>query len=204
MVNVTRGLCWVALAGLFAGCGGGDPFSAQRRDDSVPHRFVDRAAGLVVRIPGGWRADQRPLTRLISPRQLLVISSFPIRQRRPDPNCAPRTAISELPPTGALLLLLEQPSAANGSGGHALFGKRPHHFDLERLRARPRECFGVARELDFQITGRKIYLVACFGPKASKQTQHLADRVLDSLVLGPGNGTRRRAGFSPSPDRDTT
>jgi hypothetical protein len=184
---LTRGLCWVALAGLLVGCTGGDPSSAQRRDGSIPHRFVDRAAGLAVRTPAGWQVDQRPLTSLISPRQLLVISSFPMRERRPDPNCASRTAISELPPTGALLLLLEQPSAANESGAHALFGKRPNHFHLERLRARPHECFGIARGVDFQTTGREIYLLAYFGPKASQHMQHLADRVLDSLVLQPAS-----------------
>ncbi len=82
----------------------------------LPHRFVDRSSGVAVRYPAGWRVDQRALTRLLSPRQLLVVSSFPIRQRRPDPNCTPSTAIKELPPTGVFLFLLESSSPVQATG----------------------------------------------------------------------------------------
>lgn len=147
----------------------------------LPHRFVDRSSGVAVRYPAGWRVDQRALTRLLSPRQLLVVSSFPIRQRRPDPNCTPSTAIKELPPTGVLLFLLEQPSAGNRPSAH--FSKRPARFHLEHQAAQGRECFGVTREIDFRSAGRDIYTFAYFGPKASSQGENLADRVLNSLKL---------------------
>jgi len=167
----------------------GDPFSSlQRLDARLPQRFIDPARGVAVRYPAGWRVHQRPLTRLISPRQLLVVSSFPIRQRRPDPNCTPKTAIGELPSTGALLFLLAQPSAGDPPRG-SLFGKRPARFDLEHLAAQPRECFGISRAIDFHAAGQDLYLLAYFGPKATRQTEQLADRTLDSLVLHTRNHT---------------
>jgi hypothetical protein len=126
---------------------------------------------------------RRSLTRLTSPRQPLVVSSFPIRQRRPDPNCTPKTPISQLPPTGALLFLLGQPSMAGGSAARHSVGKRPPHFHLEDLVAQPLECFGTSRAVDFQAAGRELYLLAYFGPRASRHTEQLADQTLDSLTL---------------------
>jgi len=177
---------------VLAGCGSGDPTSSsQRRDAPLPHRFLDSARGVAIRYPAGWRVDQRPLTRLASPRQLLVVSSFPIRQRRPDPNCTPKTAISELPSAGALLFLLEHPSAGNRPSD-SFFAKRPARFHLENLAAQPLECFGMSREIDFQTAGRELYLLAYFGPKASRPTEQLADRTLDSLMLHARGSPQRR------------
>jgi streptogramin lyase len=168
---------------VLAGCGNGDSSSpSQRQDARLPNRFVDSARGVAVRYPAGWRVDQRPLTQLTSPRQLLVVSSFSIRQRRPDTNCTPTTAITELPATGALLFLLEQPHTPH-SHGDSSFAKRPTRFRVEKLAAQPRECFGISRQIDFQTAGREFYLLAYFGPKASRHTEQLADRTLDSLVL---------------------
>ena len=183
--RLTRGrwLRWAARAGLLlTGGGAGDPTApAHRHDAALPHRFVDRADGVAVRYPAGWRVDQRPLTRLMSPRQLLVVSSFPIRQRRPDPNCTPKTAVSELPPTGVLLLLFGQRSNSSRSTGHHPI--RTPHFHLEDLAAQPYECFGTSREVDFRSAGQQLYLLAYFGPRATRHTKQLADQTLDSLVL---------------------
>ncbi|MGI8712429.1 MAG: hypothetical protein ACR2NR_04455 [Solirubrobacteraceae bacterium] len=145
----------------------GDPFSSlQRLDTPLPQRFIDTTRGVAVRHPAEWRVHQRPLTRLISPRQLLVVSSFPIRQRHPDPNCTPKTAIGELPSTGALLFLLAQASAAGRPRG-SLFGKRPARFDLEHLAAQPLQCFGISRAIDFHAAGQELYLLSYFGPSAT-------------------------------------
>jgi hypothetical protein len=181
----SRGLCWPAalIAVLLAGCGAGDPGQGVQHDAPLQYRFVDRSSGVTVRYPGGWWVDRRGLTRLTSPRQLLVVSSFAIRQRRPDPNCTPATAISELPPGGALLLLLEEPLADNPPGAKAFFSRRPVRFHLERLAARDRECFGVSRELAFRSAGRDIYVLAYLGRRVSLHTETLADQVLDSLVI---------------------
>ncbi len=65
----------------------------------------------------------------------------------------------------------------------SLFGRRPARFDLEHLAARPRECFGFSRAIDFHAAGQGFYLLAYFGPKATRHTEQLADRTLDSLVL---------------------
>jgi hypothetical protein len=187
----------VAAVSVLAGCGGSAHVSAQRRDDGLSRKFVDRASGLAVRVPAGWQVDQRPLTMLRSPHQLLVLSSFPIRQGRPDNNCSPTTATGELPPSGALLLVLGQTPVATMSGARALFGTRPNEFHLERLLARQHECFGNVRELGFHAAGQDIYVLAYFGPKASAHTQQLADQALDSLVLhaaGTGASTREQVG----------
>jgi hypothetical protein len=180
-----RGLYSAAalIAVLLAGCGAGDPGRVAQHGPPPPHLFVDRARGVTVRYPAGWRVRERALTQLTSPRQLLVVSSFAIRQRRPDPNCTPWTAIRELPSTGALLILLEEPLADNWPDAKAFFGRRPARFHLERLAAQVRECFGVSRELAFRSAGRGIYVVAYLGRRVGLRKEILADRVLESLAV---------------------
>jgi hypothetical protein len=114
---------------------------------------------------------------------MLAASSFAIRQRRPDPDCTPRTAMRELPPDGALLFLPEEPLADSQPGANAFFGRRPAHFHLERLAAQDRECFGVSRELAFRTAGRDVYVLAYLGRRVSVHTEILADRVLDSVAI---------------------
>lgn len=155
--------------------------NAQRHNEPLPRHFVDRSTGVSVRYPAGWHIDQRPLTRTVSPQQLLAVSSFPLRQPHPDPNCTPTTALKELPPNGALLILLEQANAGDLSS--SVFSRRPAQFHLETQPAQPRECFGVSREITFEDAGRDIYAIAYFGPKASLGSKRLVDRVLESLKL---------------------
>jgi streptogramin lyase len=164
------------------------PCRTHRPEPSLPRRFVDRRLGITMSYPPGWQIHQRPLTRVISPRQLLALTSFAIRQQRPDPNCTPKTAVSQLPPHGVLLILLEQTPPQTRSGGHGFFGQRPEHFRLEDLAARQYECFGLARELAFQTAGRDLYLLAYLGPTVARRTEQLADRALDSLRLTRPSG----------------
>jgi hypothetical protein len=89
----------------------------------------------------------------------------------------------ELPPDGALLFLLEEPLADSQPGTNAFFSRRPARFHLERLAAQDRECFGVSRELAFRTAGRDVYVLAYLGRRASRHTEILADRVLDSVAI---------------------
>ncbi|MGH2875277.1 MAG: Kelch repeat-containing protein [Solirubrobacteraceae bacterium] len=157
------------------------PRSAARR--RLPRHYENQRLHIAVRYPAGWRISKRTLTRLVSPRQLLVVSSFPIRQHHPDPNCTPQTALSQMPPGGALLLLFEQQPPQTSPSARRFFGPRPIPFDLEQLAPRPYECFGLSRAVNFHSHGREIELIAYFGPSASPRTLRLADQTLDSLSL---------------------
>jgi hypothetical protein len=108
-------------------------------------------------------------------------------------------AISELPPTGALLFLLGQPPGPSGQPGRHPLGERPPRFHLEDLAAQRRECFRTSRMVDFQTAGRELYLLAYFGPRASRHTYTLADQTLNSLVLhAPKSPAVARSGaFEP-------
>lgn len=164
------------------------PCRAHRREAPPARQFVDRRLGITINYPTGWHIHQRPLTQVISPRQLLVLSSFAIRQRHPDANCAPKTAVSQLPPGGVLLILLEQAPPQTRSGAHGFFGRRPGRFRLQDLPGRRYECFGLARELAFRTAGRDLYLLAYLGPNAARRTEQLADRAMDSLGLTVPSG----------------
>src|SRR4051794_28404921 len=83
----------IAITLVVAGFAGAGTPNEVPRSGPLPHRFLDRRRDLSVRLPAGWYVHRRPLTQLVSPRQLLAVSSYRIHQRGLDSNCTPRTAI---------------------------------------------------------------------------------------------------------------
>lgn len=166
-----------------AGCGGGggDPRPGHS-DAPLPNRYANGPLDVSVRYPDGWRVDRKPLSKLGDPRQILAVSSYPIRQRHPE-HCAPPTAIRERQPRGAFLLVLEARGAGTRDRGGHLYRPRPPHFHLGLRAKRSLECFDPAQAVPFQSAGRDIWALVYLGRRASPHTRNLAERVLDSLSL---------------------
>jgi hypothetical protein len=151
---------------------------------SPPKQVIFRAAGISVAYPHGWYATARPLTAVDYPPQRLAIASYPLRQNRPDNDCAPATALAEMPASGALIFVIEyaQPSPF-GPVRMRDFPSRPKRFRLGGF-ARY-ECFGPSYMLLFREAGRFFQLHAVFGPRAGSVLRATVLRILDSLTAKP-------------------
>src|SRR5206468_1905484 len=136
-------------------------------------------AGVSVRYPAGWHVARRPLTRLES--EILAITSFPLRQTEPDPNCAPETARSQLPPDGAFIYMFEYDRYAGRRNLLARLPQRPKHFSLRSLK--PYECFGTSYLLAFHDQGRAFQIHVTLGRRATAKTRARVVETLDSLEI---------------------
>ena len=187
-------LCSLLIgASVSAGCGGGANRPAARPDAPLPNRYVNRSLDVSVRYPDGWRLHRKPLTKLGDPRQILALSSYPIRQRHPE-HCAPPTAIKERQPRGAFVFLLEARGAGTRDRGGHLYHRRPAHFHLAPRAHRSLECFGPAQAIPFRSAGRDIWALVYLGRRVSSHTRNRAERVLDSLRLRARGGPSSSAG----------
>src|ERR1700730_6283916 len=63
--------------------------------------------GISVSGPRGRHVFLRPLTRVVSPAQRGVLTSFPLDQTQPDAGCAPATAMRQMPNSGAWVYVIE-------------------------------------------------------------------------------------------------
>ena len=135
--------------------------------------------GLAWTPPAGWMPVSARLTALGQPVHRLAAATFDLRQRRPDRDCSPDTARSQLPADGALVFLLEDREAAARPKALARFPRRPVHFRLDT--PEPHECFGLASVVRWTEQGRAFTAVAMFGERASRRRE--AEALLDSLVV---------------------
>jgi len=60
-------------------------------DDAIP--YDDSTRGLHLVHPSAWRLYPRALTQAVAARDQMALGTFPLHQRRPDPNCSPATAL---------------------------------------------------------------------------------------------------------------
>jgi hypothetical protein len=133
-------------------------------------------SGLAWTTPPGWSAVEPGLTALGEPTHRLAAATFPIRQSKPDRTCVPETARRQMPPDGALVILLE-------NEGTASVPPRPAPFRL-----RPRvtlECFGLGTTVVWAEQGRALQAVVLYGPRAGAERRRQAEALLDSLVVQP-------------------
>jgi hypothetical protein len=142
---------------------------------------TDVGAGISVRDPAGWRVFGRPLTRVVSPVQRMVASSFALHQAQPDAGCAPATAMREMPRTGAWVYLIEYagPSQQQLAG----FPPRPAHFALSAGSYANYECMGASYLVRFGDAGRELQAEVYIGARADASTRAAALSVLDSLRI---------------------
>jgi hypothetical protein len=176
------------LAVVSAACGGADKASRSAPPGKTAAgeefaRFEDEASGLAVAYPSSWHLIRQPLTQVGYPTQRLVVTSFPLRQKRPDRNCAPKTAIEQLPPDGAFLYMFEYRRYAGRPLLLARFPLRPKHFRLRKKAFVPYECFGLSYGLYFRDKWRAFQAHVFLGKRATRRTRALLLETLDSLSI---------------------
>ena len=143
-------------------------------DAALPE--LDAAAGLAFVHPIGWRYYRRPLTQAIAPGEQLALGTFRLRQRRPDANCTPATALRSRPPGGGFLFVYESTLNPTELGR---VPARPRRLTLSG--PRPYECFGASWRVDFRDGGR-AFTAHVYGPPARRRE---ALAILDSLRIRP-------------------
>lgn len=92
---------------------------------------VSRHNVLATRIPPGWHAH-RALVSLLDPVERRVLTSFPLRQHRPDPNCSPSTARAQMGPDGVVIEVFESTPGLDGVR-RRYFPPRQARFSLGQL-----------------------------------------------------------------------
>jgi hypothetical protein len=150
---------------------------------ATPHSWPSfHTDGVSVRYPPGWHATSRRLTPVTSPRQALVVTSYPLPRRTVADNCDPTSTLDALPANGALIFMWEYPPHATGLKS---FPPRPAKFKLGAL-GKP-ECFGPRTAIvAFRQAGRFFEIAITLGRQATAATRATVLRILDSLAIGPG------------------
>lgn len=162
-------------------------------------RWVGVGSGLGVRPPAGWHVITARLTRVLSPVQRLVVTSFALRQVRPNPGCAPTSAIRQLPLTGAFLFMFEYTGLTRLTHHDLLrFGKRPARFRLSPSTYEPYECMGLSYVILFRDAGRAFQVHVYLGAHATARTRTKLLSVLDTLKVAPKRSDDR-PGLLPIP-----
>jgi hypothetical protein len=150
-------------------------------DDAIP--YDDARRGLHLVHPSAWRLYDQTLTQAISRRDQIALGTFPLHQRRPDPNCTPATALRSRPPDGGFIYLYEQEGL--NPTQLARFPRRPARLRLPRSSYQPYECFGRSWRVDFREGGR-AFTAHVYGPPARRRE---ALAILDSLRVRPRHPT---------------
>ena len=171
-------LCTLALAAC------GDEGTHGTRD--LVH-FEDQAAGISLSYPRGWHQYPRSLTRVAEPTQKLVITSFAVRQGRPDEGCRPKTVIEHMPADGAFIYIFEYRQYAGRTRQLARFPRRPKHIQLRERTRVEYECFGLSYGVPFRDRGRAFQAHVYLGSQATATTRARVLRTLDSLRVEPAN-----------------
>ncbi len=166
----------VPVVGLLAtGCGGG-------------HRslsFRDAKVGLSGRYPSGWHRA-RAVTRLVEPRELLAIATYPLRGGSETGECAPSHAREDMPSGGTFIWLIEyRPTqgAVWADLRRARFPRRPTHFKLRRSSLRKGiSCVtGPGYSTTFRAADRPLQLLVAFGGRPTDGRLAQVGSILDSL-----------------------
>ncbi len=135
-----------------------------------------RRERLSIELPTGWHVHTRPLTSVTDPVQRLSITSFPLRQTRPDTGCFPATALKALPANGVLIQIWEYPDAPVMS-----FPPRPRNVRFPYMMT-GRECGGERTTSTlFRDHGRAFQVDVTVGPRAGTAEGRRAGRVVDTL-----------------------
>lgn len=149
------------------------------------HTF--EAKGVQLRRPPGWDATSRRLTNVTYPPQLLAIASYPLRRPPAPDGCAPVSALVQMPPDGALIVVLEYAKPyVFGPPRVRDFPPRPKRFRLRpRDFGRRHECFGPGYVMTFREAGRFFQIQVALGRRAGATTRERVRRILDSFRAKP-------------------
>lgn len=129
-----------------------------------------------VTLPDGWAVHDGQLAS--AHYEVLVASSFPIPDGRPDGNCTPRAALDAMPPGGAWLYVFEHGPTTRAHDSPP----RPTGAEALRRRAAPYECLGRSRMVRWHEDGRRFQAHLYLGRQASPQRRRELAAAFDSLV----------------------
>jgi hypothetical protein len=175
------------LAGVAVLLGGGSGGGATGRP-GITGGLGPRAStgnGITVRYPTGWRLLAPPITALSYPRDRLLLTSYPAAT---GGSCSPTRAENALPPTGALIYLLEYAGlpASSVAPGLAASPPKPGAFTLNSRELANYECWSVPTYLiRFHAAGRLFQLHVALGAHATPTRRAQVLRILDSLRFQP-------------------
>lgn len=148
------------------------------------HR-VALPSGLSVAVPAGWHLTRRPLTRVLSPVQRLVLSSFALRRRPPVDGCDPLAAIGRLPPTGGYLFVWEYTGATALHGRQlARFPLRPRRFSIGYGPYGGDSSGPLTTTILFRQHGRAFQAQLYVGRRAAPRVRAQLAATLNSLQVG--------------------
>jgi hypothetical protein len=181
-------LALAALALAATGCGAAEERVSSPAAGALPPAAAFGADGVTVGLPPGWEPAPAPLTRTSDPREVLAVGTFPLRYRETACNHLPASALEDLGPRDALVILLER--GLDPGSNWPDFPPRPEHFGPALGgRSEAAECAPGARFTDhwFGVTdrGRHFHVEVAFGPDATPATQAQAWGILDSLRVDP-------------------
>jgi hypothetical protein len=148
-------------------------------------RFDDPEFGVSGRYPAGWHRA-RAISNLVSPREVLVLATYPLRDRAKAGECAPDTARADMPPGGAFVWLLEYRPARGEVWGDLprdRFPPKPDRFELTRgeLGAN-NSCFeGPTYRTVFRAADRPLQLLVAFGGDPTDERLAELSEILTSL-----------------------
>ena len=165
-------LCALACSG----CGAGDTTIAGPASGDWKV-FANTGFGISFSYPADWHVTHDSLTEAAWPPEILAVSSYPLAQAKPDPNCAPVTPRSAMPEDGAFIYLFDN----TGAPSLEEFPSRPERFTLEK--PVNYDCFGISHRVAFRERGRLFQAMVAFGPKTVAEMQEAVLEVLDSIEV---------------------
>jgi hypothetical protein len=136
----------------------------------------DPEDGIWILTPPDWRFVVNP-SGPYEPKTVFAIANYPIER---GGDCAPTTALSALPPHGAMAWLLEY----QNTQGNA-FPARPARFFLDPSSLAAYECSGshATYMFRFQDAGRYFQVHVAFGDQAGNEVRDELLASLSSLVV---------------------
>ncbi len=143
-------------------------------DDAIPYDDADRGLHLVH--PSAWRLYDQTLTEAITARDQVALGTFPLHQKRADPNCTPATALRSRPRDGGFIFMYE-----NEGLNRTQLSRVPRRPARLRLTYGRYECMGPSWRVDFRDGGRAV-TAHVYGPPARRRE---ALAILDSLRVRP-------------------
>jgi hypothetical protein len=156
----------------------------EERDGAFVH-FHDSEVGLAGRHRQAWHRA-RAISNLVSPREVLVLATYPLRDRAKAGECAPDTARADMPSGGAFVWLLEY-RPVRGEVWADLprerFPLKPDRFDLTRDGlGGNNSCFpGPTYRTTFRAADRPFQLLVAFGGPPTDERLDEVEQILTGL-----------------------
>lgn len=140
--------------------------------------------GISVAYPSNWQMRSKRLNGVVGPITRFTVTSFPLRQSRPDPDFCARTLNDQWPATGVWMQLTEELDGASLKRLLRRVPPRPRRFRLLRSGAGGLCTRAVSGQLTFHERGRAFYLYYGVGTGASAASRRALVALFNSLRVG--------------------